>query len=65
MIEVLRENESYLVQLDADSLQVHTPHSSWGTYRVLDRTHGHILFETANRDKSFGVFEYLSQRAKR
>jgi hypothetical protein len=61
MMEVLKENARYQVGLDEDSSVTHLPHRSWGTYRVVDRK-ANVLFETANRDKAFGVFEYLSLR---
>jgi hypothetical protein len=63
MTEVLRENRLYRVELDEDTSQEHLPHRSWGTYRVVDRNNTRVLFSTANRDKSFGVFEFCTQEA--
>jgi hypothetical protein len=63
MTELLRENRLYMVELDQDTSQDHLPHRSWGTYKVLDRTSTRVLYITANRDKSFGVFEFVSQEA--
>jgi hypothetical protein len=63
MNEVLKENGRYRVDLDEDISTTHVPHKSWGTYRVLDRQNSRVLFKTANRDKAFGVFEYLSLEA--
>ena len=65
MIEVLRENDVYVVELETDDSEPHEPHRSWGTYRVIDRRSTQVLFETTNRDKSFVVFEYLSRQAAR
>ncbi len=64
MIEVLRTNSLYQVELDEDTSRAHIPHTSLGKYRVLNLTRPQILFETRNRDKAFGVYEYLSLEAK-
>jgi hypothetical protein len=29
----------------------------------VDRTNNDVLFATPNRDKSFGVFEFMSEKA--
>jgi len=63
MTQVLLENALYSVELDENSFEEHVPHKSWGTYRVIDRSTARLLFKTPNRDKSFGVFEYLAQAA--
>ena len=63
MADVLRENRLYLVELDEDSTIEHLPHRSWGTYRVVERKTNRALFSSANRDKSFGVFEFVSREA--
>ena len=63
MTAVLRENRLYMVDLDEDTTQDHLPHRSWGTYRVVDRTEAQVLFTTANRDKAFGVFEFVTRTA--
>jgi hypothetical protein len=62
-VEVLRENPYYLVELDEDTSLEHQPHRSWGTYRVVERASKRVIYSTPNRDKSFGVFEYLAQEA--
>lgn len=64
MIEVLKENSRFRVELDEDTSQTHLPHKSWGTYRVVDHKKAQVLFMSPNRDKAFGVFEYLSLEAK-
>lgn len=63
MLEVLRESASHWVELDEDTSQVHQPHRSWGTYRVVDRRSGKVVFSTPNRDKAFGAFELLTDTA--
>ena len=64
MIEVLRENTLCQMELDEDTSKTHLPHRSWGTYRVVDRRKAQVLFESPNRDKAFGVYEYLSRESK-
>jgi hypothetical protein len=64
MLEVLRENSYYAVELEKDDFEEHQPHKSWGTYRVVDRRNTRALFTTQNRDKSLGVFEYLTLGAR-
>jgi hypothetical protein len=63
MIEVLRENNLYRVELDEDTSQSHLPHRSWGTYRIVDRRTAEVIFESPNRDKAFGVFEFVTQKS--
>src|SRR5713226_4931318 len=45
---ILRGNARYRVELDEDTSQVHLPHKSWGTYRVVAQNKA-ILFESPNR----------------
>jgi hypothetical protein len=61
VVDVLRANDAYLVELETDDSVPHEPHRSWGTYRVVERATARVCFATRNRDKSFGVFEYLAQ----
>lgn len=63
MIEVLRENTIYRVELDEDTSQIHLPHRSWGAYRVVNRSKNEVLFESPNRDKAYGVYEFLSRES--
>ena len=63
MIEILRETPDYLLELEKDTSHEHQPHRSWGTYRVVNRHRKQVIFSTPNRDKSFGVFEYLFQQS--
>lgn len=63
MLEVLRENSRYRVELDEDASSTHVPHKSWGTYRVVEAGKPAPAFESPNRDKAFGVYEYLSREA--
>ena len=63
MAQVLRESPDYLVELEEDTSQDHQPHKSWGIYRVIKRRTKQVMFSTSNRDKSFGVFEYLIQQS--
>ena len=63
MLEVLRESASHRVELDEDTSQVHQPHKSWGTYRVVNVRTGEVVFTSPNRDKAFGVFELLTSKA--
>ncbi|HZQ48675.1 MAG TPA: hypothetical protein VFB69_00005 [Candidatus Dormibacteraeota bacterium] len=63
MAEILRQSASHRVELDEDVSVVHQPHKSWGTYRVIDAMNDTLLFESPNRDKAFGVFEYLTAEA--
>jgi hypothetical protein len=62
--EILRRNKLYQVELEEDTSLIHLPHRSWGTYRVIDARRAQVVFESANRDKAFGVYEYLSNEAK-
>jgi hypothetical protein len=58
---VLAQNEQFLVELDESGSQAH---GSRGTYRVLlakVRQAGPVIFETQNRDKALGVFEYVTE----
>ena len=63
MNEILRSNKAYQVELEEEVSQTHLPHRSWGTYRVIDERRAQVVFETTNRDKAFGVYEYLSHEA--
>jgi hypothetical protein len=64
MIQVPRENRLYRVELDECAPTPPRAHRSLGLYRVVERGSGRLLFETPNRDKSFGVFEYLTKEAR-
>ena len=59
-MEVLRQNATHRVVLVRDTAQLHQAHHSLGTYRVVDIRSNVVVFRTANRDKAFGVFEFLS-----
>lgn len=63
MIKILRKNSGYSVELHEDTGRIHQPHRSWGIYRVIEAARGRVIFATPNRDKSLGVFEYLTQEA--
>jgi hypothetical protein len=60
--ETLRESGSHRVELDEDTAEVHYAHRSWGTYRVIDVKTQQVVFASPNRDKAFGVFEYLTDQ---
>ncbi len=62
-MDVLRENASHRVELDEDTAQLHQPHKSWGTYRVVDIRTAEVIFASPNRDKAIGVYEFLMQHA--
>ena len=63
MTEVLHENVGYRVELDEDTSKFHSPHTSWGKYRVLEMGKIEPVYQSSNRDKALGVYEYLSQLA--
>jgi hypothetical protein len=63
VIEVLKTNASYRVELDEDVTREHLPHKSWGIYRVIRAANSETVYEGPNRDKAFGVYEYLSREA--
>jgi hypothetical protein len=60
-MEVLRENTTHRVELIRDTTELHQPHRSLGIYRVVNLSTSEVVFSTPNRDKSFGVLEFLSQ----
>jgi hypothetical protein len=60
MIRVLKENPLYRVELDDSVPPPTSAFRSSGLHRVVEVKSGLLLFETWNRDKSYGVFEYLT-----
>jgi hypothetical protein len=63
MTDVLHENVGYRVELDEDTSNFHSPHMSWGTYRVFEMGKTKQVYQSTNRDKALGVYEYLSRLA--
>jgi hypothetical protein len=60
--QTLRQGHCYLVELAPDTFaaaDLSARHMSRGTYRVIERSTGKVVFQTVNRDKSYGVLEYL------
>jgi hypothetical protein len=63
MTDVLEENAAFRVELDEDTSTFHSPHRSWGKYRVFEMGKTKPVYESPSRDKALGVFEYLSRLA--
>lgn len=61
MIRVLKANPLYRVELDDSAPPPPRALRSSGLHRVVEVKSGQLLFETWNRDKSYGVFEYLTR----
>ena len=60
--QTLRQGRCFLVELEPDAFAAadqSARHMSRGTYRVIERSSGRTVFQTVNRDKSYGVLEYL------
>lgn len=63
-IRRLPSNPRFAVQLDCDHAEAeHRPHSSWGLFKVVSRDTGKEMFSSPNRDKTIGVWEYVSAQA--